>query len=364
MTPEAPKAQGPSGPLSGSERGGRHSVVRLPRYWYVACLSRELGRSPLPRTVLGTPMALFRDGHGRPVALFDRCPHRNVPLSLGRVRDGLLECRYHGWRFDDEGACRAVPGLFGDPDRAARRATTFPVVERDGFVWVFPDSGDPPGGEPLRFPHAEAPGYVTVRRSLRVTATLHAALENTLDVPHTAFLHGGLFRGGREPVEIEVVVRHGPGRVEAEYLGEPRPPGLAGRVLAPRGGVMTHFDRFLLPSIAQVEYRLGRHHLVVTSAFTPVSDVDTRLHAAVTFRGALPPSVVRAVVTPIANRIFAQDAMILRSQAENIERFGGEQFASTDLDVLGTHMWKLLRRAEAGEGDAVEEGERRVRMRV
>ena len=110
---------------------------------------------------------------------------------------------------------------------------------------------------PFRFPHVDEAGYTTVRRSLSVTAGLHAALENTLDVPHTAFLHGGLFRGGRPPVDIEVVVRHTADGVEAEYLGEPRPPGLAGRILAPEGGVVTHVDRFLMPSIAQVEYRLG-----------------------------------------------------------------------------------------------------------
>ncbi len=343
---------------------GRLSVVRLPRWWYVACLARELGRRPVARTVLDTPLVLHRDGGGRPVALLDRCPHRNAPLSMGRVVDGLLECRYHGWRFDRDGSCRTVPGLCADADRAARRATAFPAVESDGFVWVFPDATTPPDREPFRFPRVEDPAYVTVRRSLRVTATLHAALENTLDIPHTAFLHRGLFRGNRAPVEVEVVVRPGPDRVEAEYLGEPRPPGLAGRVLAPQGGVLTHFDRFVLPSIAQVEYRLGRHHLVVTSAFTPVSDFDTRLHAAVTFRGSLPPGLVRAVVTPVANRIFAQDRMILRAQADTIRRFRGEQFVSTELDVLGTHIWQLLRRAERGETDGTDWAERRVRMRV
>jgi phenylpropionate dioxygenase-like ring-hydroxylating dioxygenase large terminal subunit len=257
-----------------------------------------------------------------------------------------------------------VPGLCAGAERAGRRVTSFPAEERDGFVWVFPDAGAPPGTAAPPVPHADAPGYVTVRRSLRVAASLHAAVENTLDVPHTAFLHRGFFRGGREPVEIEVVVRHGPDRVEAEYLGEPRPPGLAGKILAPGGGVVVHFDRFLVPSIAEVEYRLGRHHLVVTTAFTPVSQMDTRMHVAVTFRGALPASLVRAVVTPIADRIFAQDAMILRRQAENIERFGGEQFASTELDVLGSHIRRLLHQAGGGEPGPGEGGERRVRMRV
>jgi phenylpropionate dioxygenase-like ring-hydroxylating dioxygenase large terminal subunit len=353
---------------------GRTSVVHLPRFWYVACLSSQLkGRRPLSRTMLGTPLALFRDGTGRAGAVLDRCPHRNVPLSIGRVAEGLLQCAYHGWRFDRSGTCRAVPGLCGEePGRRARAVPAFPAVERDGFVWVWPDTDSEPAGEPFAFPAVGDPDYSTVRRTFTVTGSLHAALENTLDVPHTAFLHGGLFRGGREPVEVEVVVRAGPDRVEAEYLGEPRPPGVAGRILAPGGGVVTHFDRFIVPSIAQVEYRLPTtdgpdNHLLVTSAFTPVSDTETRLHAAVTFRLGVPHALVRAVLPPIAQMIFAQDARILARQAENVTRFGGEQFASTELDVLGQHILRLLRRAERGEprdGAGGAPPEQRIRMRV
>ena len=350
--------------------------VRLPRFWYVACLSHDLqGKQPLARTVVGARMALFRDSAGRASAVLDRCPHRNVPLSLGKVCEGQLQCAYHGWRFDGAGACRSVPGLVAteDPDRRARRVDTFPTAEHDGFVWVWPEVGA--AGEPapptpsFRFPHVDEPGYTTVRRSLSVTAGLHAALENTLDVPHTAFLHGGLFRGGRPPVDIDVVVRHIAEGVEAEYFGEPRPPGVAGRILAPEGGVVTHVDRFLMPSIAQVEYRLGENHLVTTTAFTPASEGVTDLHAAVTFRLRLPPALVKAVVTPVANRIFAQDRAILRAQADNIRRFGGEQFVSTELDVLGQHILRLLRRAERGETDTDganggRPADRRFTMRV
>src|SRR5258706_15323621 len=74
------------------------SVAKLTRFFYVACLAEELGASPLPRVIAGVPLVLFRSG-GRAAALIDRCPHRNVPLSLGRVlADGRLECAYHGWQ--------------------------------------------------------------------------------------------------------------------------------------------------------------------------------------------------------------------------------------------------------------------------
>ena len=349
-----------------SEASGRTSAVHLPGYWYVACLSRELGRRPVARTVCGVPLALFRDGAGRPAAVLDRCPHRNVPLSLGRTAGGLLQCAYHGWRFDASGTCRAVPGLCADdPDRRGRAVVTFPVQERNGFVWVFPVEEATPSSQPFRFPRVDDPDYDTVRRAVTASGTLHAVLENALDVPHTAFLHSGLFRGGREPVEIEVVVRQRADGVEAEYLGEPRPPGVAGRILAPEGGVVSHTDRFLMPSIAQVEYRLGENHLLVTSACTPVTDTETRLHAAVTFHLRVPHRLVRAVLPPVANLIFAQDARILRAQSRSIARFGGEHFSSTELDVLGQHILRMLRRAERGEppGDS-DAAEHRVRMRV
>ena len=154
---------------------------------------------------------------------------------------------------------------------------------------------------------------------------------------------------GGEPVEIEVVVRSAADRIEAEYIGEPRPPGVAGRLLAPGGGVVQHWDRFILPSIAQVEYRLEDNHLLVTSALTPVTPTETRLHSAVTFSLRVPHALIKALLPPVAGLIFAQDARILRRQAETIDRFGGEQFASTEIDVLGQGILRLLRRAERGE---------------
>lgn len=37
---------------------------------------------------------------GNPVVLHDRCPHRDIRLSGGVVRDGELVCPGHFWRFD------------------------------------------------------------------------------------------------------------------------------------------------------------------------------------------------------------------------------------------------------------------------
>lgn len=328
---------------------GHVSVVKLPDHWFIACTSEELKRKPLAATVQGVPLVLFRERGGRVAALLDRCPHRNVPLSVGKVRQGRLECAYHGWQFDSAGTCRTVPGLCGDAEASARNCPSYATRELDGFVWVYSTADKQPDKEPFRFPFVDDSRYTTVRRSLSMQCTMHAAVENALDVPHTGFLHGGLFRTSKKSNEITVKIKRGPDRVEAEYEGEPAPRGLAGRVLAPGGGMVQHWDRFILPCVAQVEYQLGsRYHVMVSSAFTPVTDFETRMHAAVCIRLPVSGRLIKPVMMPVALRIFQQDSQILKLQTALIRRFGGEQFVHTEIDVLGPHIWHLLRQAERG----------------
>jgi phenylpropionate dioxygenase-like ring-hydroxylating dioxygenase large terminal subunit len=186
---------------------GRFRIVRLRDRWYVACRSARVGSKPVAVTLFDTPLVLFRGSSGRVSALLDRCAHRNVPLSLGRIDGDRLACRYHGWQYDGEGACRLVPALCGPQEARSRRVTAFPTIEQQGFLWVWPDAEHPPNGEPFRLPHVDDPGYRSFRIDYRVEGTLHAVLENMLDVPHTAFLHRGLFRGGKANRITAVVKR-------------------------------------------------------------------------------------------------------------------------------------------------------------
>ena len=260
------------------------------------------------------------------------------------------------------GACRLVPALTSEPDRKARQATVYPTVEQDGFVWVYSTADVTPVRPPYRFPAVDD-RYATIRRSVDMPGPMRHALENALDVPHTSFLHGGLFRTAERKNTIEVRIhRHADG-AEAEFIGEPRPSGLVGRMLSPGGGVVEHFDRFIMPSIAQIEYRLGdSSHLLNTTAMTPITAYETRMWAVIQLRLPVPTKLVAPVITPLAMRILRQDASILRLQAKAIQRFGGEDFTSTEIDVLGPHIWKLL--AAASNGDAPGPFEHRVTMRV
>jgi phenylpropionate dioxygenase-like ring-hydroxylating dioxygenase large terminal subunit len=260
--------------------------------------------------------------------------------------------------------CRVVPGLCGNAQHPARRVPSFSCRESQDWVWVYSEPNADPPCEPYRIPCVDQTGYLTIREHIEMPGPLDAVAENALDVPHTAFVHSGLFRKNTDRRTIEVVIRSLEAGVEAEFIGERRPEGLVGRILAPQGGEVFHCDRFLLPCIAQVEYRLSeRAHIVSTAALTPRTPGITDLFATVAVNVPLPDVLLRTVVKRIAMRILHQDIEILRQQSEQVQRFGGEEFASTEIDVLGLRIKKLLRDAATGNKSAAPD-ERRIKMLV
>lgn len=69
---------------------------------------------------------------GQFYAIKESCPHAEVPLSGGSVKDGTVTCPGHSWQFDlKTGQC-----LFGDEDVCLR---TYSVTVKEGQVWVSVD---------------------------------------------------------------------------------------------------------------------------------------------------------------------------------------------------------------------------------
>jgi phenylpropionate dioxygenase-like ring-hydroxylating dioxygenase large terminal subunit len=328
---------------------GPHSVAFPRRWWYPLARSSELGSRPLAVTLMDTPLVVFRGAEGTPAVVLDRCAHRNYPLSLGRVTgDGLLECGYHGWSYDGGGRCRAVPGLRQVRTQSTWHVPSYPTVEQDGFVWVWGEPETEPTRAPFPLPVVDGPGAGQTVFRCDLDATLRSASENALDVPHTAFLHRGLFRGGA-PRTITAVRRPMEDGVEVQYLGEPVGMGPI-RLGTATGRTFDHWDRFLLPSIAQIEYAVeGWFRIVNTILQLPLSPFRTRAWFVVRFSSRLPASLVRTVVRQQGRHILRQDAEGLARQTEQTQRFGGERYASTEIDLLGTAIWRLLRQAEIAE---------------
>ncbi len=111
--------------------------------WIPAIPLADLGAAPAGVVLDGVPIVLFRGDDGRPQALLDRCPHRWIPLSMGRCERGRVVCVYHGWEFDGAGLCRRIPSNLEPegPPLPRPMARSYPVETRDGRIWVY--LGDP-----------------------------------------------------------------------------------------------------------------------------------------------------------------------------------------------------------------------------
>ena len=75
--------------------------------------------------------------------LEDFCPHKLAPLSQGRIEPetGCIECPYHGWQFETDGALQCVPQMDegGDIGSLGKKADarSLPVHRVGDMIFAF-----------------------------------------------------------------------------------------------------------------------------------------------------------------------------------------------------------------------------------
>lgn len=163
------------------------SIVR--NRWYIAAFSHELTRTPIERTLLGTPVAMYRTEAGAPIAMYGLCPHRYYPLALGRLDGDALVCGYHGFTFAADGKCIRIPS---QETGAGFCQPTYRIEERAPLCWIW--MGDPEKCDPDLIPPHEAVGLgeswrhaSLVRLPMKGRAQL--LIDNLMDLTHLPFIH-------------------------------------------------------------------------------------------------------------------------------------------------------------------------------
>ncbi len=321
--------------------------------WAPVAAVRELGRGPLARRLMDTPLVVFQSAAG-PAVLIDRCPHRNMALSRGRVEAGAIECPYHGWRFAGDGACVLTPGV----DQPAKHgAQALPTRVRAGLVWT--TLAPAPEDEPrLPFP-IEAEGFDTFLWPVRPSrARLIDAIENLLDPAHPHFLHAGIVRARemRRPVDVTIRVRST--FAEARYVENTRARALMPRLL--EGLRTASIGRFFPPSTGQVAFEGPKGlRLAITVFFTPETETCVRPFAHfATPRGMAPAWLKEALLRAFHIPVLAQDRAALRKQTDDIAAFGAPRYALGPLDVLYPAINALI------AGETPPESERTLRLNL
>jgi nitrite reductase/ring-hydroxylating ferredoxin subunit len=183
---------------------GERIPLPFPFGWFCIASSQDVPPGAL-RTLhcFGQDLVLFRTAGGRAAVLDPHCCHLGAHLGVGGVvEDDCVRCPFHGWRFDAEGRCVAIPYAKRIPPAARIRA--WPVDERHGlvFVWYHPRQAAPSWRLP-EIPEWGSPEWTRPeQRSFRVRSHPQEMAENVVDPVHFQVVHGTPHRPAMR-VEIE-----------------------------------------------------------------------------------------------------------------------------------------------------------------
>ena len=199
--------------------------------WYVAATSREIDRTLKTLKILDEEIVFYRTVSGEPVALEDACPHRKLPLSMGRIIDDTVECGYHGLTFDCSGSCVASPTQEGQIPKGAR-VRSYPVADKWGLVWIW--TGDPALADEskiIQIENADNPEWKLVGGDAMTCECNYLYLtDNLLDPSHVAWVHRTSFAGvGTEDQRLNIKVTD-EGAIVQRWIKEQEPPPLYGKV--------------------------------------------------------------------------------------------------------------------------------------
>jgi phenylpropionate dioxygenase-like ring-hydroxylating dioxygenase large terminal subunit len=308
--------------------------------WYYALPSRRLrSRAMLAKVMLGEPILIGRDHSGAPFALRDPCPHRGMPLSAGRFDGHHIECCYHGWRFNTDGRCIAIPSSVAGQASALCRVHTrsYPTREVQGNLWVY--FGENPAAAP-EIPVLD--GFDGCQPDLVESVCFAAAIDHAviglMDPAHGPFVHRAWWWRSRRSIQEKTkafapspfgftMCRHTPSQNSRAY-----------RLL---GGFPETEIIFRLPSVRVEHIRAGRHLVSNLTAITPIDDHLTEINHCIYWNSpwltALKPWLRRYV-----RAFLRQDRDIMERQQQGL-RFNPPLTLIDDADTQAKWYFRLKR---------------------
>jgi phenylpropionate dioxygenase-like ring-hydroxylating dioxygenase large terminal subunit len=328
--------------------------------WYPALRAGTLRpRGTAVTVLLGIPMLLGRKADGTLFALRDLCPHRGIPLSAGWFDGETVQCKYHGWRFEPcSGRCEEIPSLTSFDDLAPNKiyASAFPVVERDGYAWVYvPAAGAGRVTELAELPPVpEVPKFSGRFRTAHLQAELPCNVDHgiigLMDPAHGPFVHRAWW--WRSAASIH----------EKTKRFEPIPDGFRMSAHAPSsnsapyrllGKPVTTID-FVLPNrryetiVAEKDGR--KRWFASLTTVTPVTATSCRIDVAAAWDIAYHVPFVTAVAKYFGAKFVAQDQQTMVEQAQGLRSHPGLMLID-DADKPAKWYFALKQRRLKGEGE-------------
>jgi phenylpropionate dioxygenase-like ring-hydroxylating dioxygenase large terminal subunit len=311
----------------------------IPKQWYLVMDSTQVGDKPVGVVRMGEKLVFWRDSSGKVSCVRDKCVHRGVQLSKGKVIGDHIQCPFHGLEYDSSGKVTVIPANGKNtpvPDRF--QVLSYPTYEAHSFIWIW-WSENPPGNlQPPRF-FTDIDSSLSYGRAYdHWNAHYSRVIENQLDAAHLPFVHHNTIgRGNRTIVDgplfqwldgdmFYVFVRNrvddGTPPLKPEQMPTPDP-------------VKDFKLEFIFPNLWQ-NYFEEKARIVV--AFVPVDQENTILYLRFYQKFIRVPvlgKLITRLFTPLNLIITHQDRRVVVTQQPKASALQiGEQLSQADRPII------------------------------
>ena len=338
----------------------------LKNAWYVAGMPEDFQDKPLGRKICGESMVFYRGAQGHAVALEDFCPHRGAPLSLGFVKDGNLVCGYHGLEMGCEGKTISMPG---QRVRGFPAIRSFPVVERYGFVWVWPGQANKASEDLIpKFEFFDNPQWAYGGGLYHIACDYRLMVDNLMDLTHETYVHASSI-GQKEIDEVPCVTKTEGDHVTTSRFMEniTAPPfwkmALRGNKLADDVPVdRWQICHFTPPSHVMIEVGVahaghGGYHApdnvkaysVVVDFITPETETSIWYFWGMARKFQPQDTALTASIREGQGKIFSEDLQMLELQQKNLLAHPTRELLKLNIDAGGVQSRRVIDRLLAQE---------------
>jgi vanillate O-demethylase monooxygenase subunit len=334
--------------------------------WYVACSLADLGDKPLGRTICNEKMVFFKGPEGRVAAVEDFCPHRGAQMSLGKVCNGRLVCGYHGLEMGCDGKTVHMPG---QRVHAFPKVKHYAVVERYGFVWVWP--GDQALADPAQMPVFEFfdnPAWAYGGGLYHVKADYRLMIDNLMDLTHETYVHSTSI-GQPEIDETPCKTSIDGDRVVTQRHMEniQAPPfwqmAMKANGLDPSAKVdRWQICRFSPPSHIMIDVGVAlagqggfdapahaKSYSVVVDFITPETETSHWYHWGMARNFKPDDAALTDSIRQGQGKIFSEDLQMLELQQQNLSRWPDRKLLMLNIDAGGVQSRRVIDRWLARE---------------
>ena len=304
--------------------------------WYAVLDSKELKKNKIIGTTrLSEKLVFWRDDKGEVNCIFDKCCHRGVSLSTGKIVDNHVECPFHGFQYDSSGKVILIPANGkGASIGENYKVNYYLAKEKYGLIWLWYsdrniDVPEIPFFEELK----EGFSYGGFSETWPVHYT--RAVENQLDVVHLPFVHKNTIgRGGKTLVNGPVVKWED--NLMTFYVKNEEDRGQTPQKPSEIENYKKLFHlQFQMPNIWQ---NIISDKIRIFAAFAPIDDENTHIYLRFYQNTVTIPGLKQFMnkVSSISNKIILhQDRrVVITQEPKKSELKMGENLIQGDLPII------------------------------